>query len=139
MNINSPITPDSKISRALTKRRVITMIETHADTNTVFLRQRNQFVNLLNGNARWLFHEHVFARANRRGGNFSQRGIDGRHDHRVHLRIGDGLFEIGNGTTGIAPASRVPRRGPGLCRRPQRVLNRRATRPAVFSQSIRNR
>ena len=32
----------------------------------------------------------MFARANGRGGNFGQRGVNRRHNHGVHLRIGDG-------------------------------------------------
>ena len=74
------------------KRRMITMIETDPDADAVLLRERNQFVNLLHGNARRFFHQHVFARTNGGGGNFGQRSVDGRHNHRVHLRIGNGLL-----------------------------------------------
>ena len=54
----------------LEERRMITMIESDADTDAVLFRERNQFVNLLHGNARRLFDKHVFAGANRGGGNF---------------------------------------------------------------------
>jgi len=75
----------------LDERRMITMIEPDPDANAVLLRERNQFVNLLHGNARWFFNDDVFARADGGGGNPGQRGIDGRHDHCIHLWIGDGL------------------------------------------------
>ena len=74
----------------LEKRRMVAMIETHPDTNAMLLRERNQFVNLMHGNARRFFNDDVFARANGRSGNLGERSINCRHDDRVHLRIGDG-------------------------------------------------
>ena len=123
----------------LEKGRMITMIETDADTNAMIIRERNQFVNLLNGNAGRFFHEDVFAGANRGGGNVGQRGVDGGNNHRVHLRIGDGLFEIGNRATGFGQFYQFFGARQGWCRTPRRVLNRRAIRPAVSFQSIRSR
>ena len=80
---------------------MVTMIEPDPDADAVLVRQRDQFVNLPHGNARRFFHDDVFARADGRGGNFGQRGIDGGHNHGVHLRIGDGWLEIGDGAAGF--------------------------------------
>ncbi len=80
---------------------MVAVVETDADANTVFFCESNQFVNLLHGNPGGFFHDDVLARADGSGGNFRERGVDGGHNYRVHLQIGEGLFEIGDGASGL--------------------------------------